>query len=344
MAHAVEQLAEEEIEIAQERVHAADVRQRDPEIAAIFARPRVECEDLRIAQSRTDRLAGLQVFVRHRAEGRQSALERQHHVARADEFLADLRLERADDLVLPHTGKAAPRAVVGDAKRRVGCAVDQVDFRSEPPPSLGEVGLLDRVAKVDFGDDRQDWHLEHDRVQPRSFDRDVDLLGPGDSSDGNEPLVEPEQAQQIDEVALEEAPATEVIELALREPQRAQLPDLVLNFADVGRQRHVGIAAFEAILDLRTREMMQHDLHHRELVEIGVEQRLDDHRGDGPARRSKERRRNRQGRGSADLTRSCGDGPSGVRASAHCVAASRVARRLRRRYHAVTYPTLSAPC
>jgi hypothetical protein len=24
--------------------------------------------------------------------------------------------------------------------------------------------------------------------------------------------------------------------------------------------------------------MMQHDLHHRELVQVGVEQRLDDHR------------------------------------------------------------------
>ena len=44
VAHAVEQLAEEEVEVAQERVHAADVGQRDAEVAAVLARPHVERE------------------------------------------------------------------------------------------------------------------------------------------------------------------------------------------------------------------------------------------------------------------------------------------------------------
>ena len=88
VAHAVEQLAEEEIEVAQEGVHAADVRQRDPEVAAILARPHVEREHLRIAQPRADRLARLQVLVRHRAERRQAVLERELDVAGADELRA----------------------------------------------------------------------------------------------------------------------------------------------------------------------------------------------------------------------------------------------------------------
>ena len=45
-----------------------------------------------------------------------------------------------------------------------------------------------------------------------------------------------------------------------------------------GAQVDAGVAALEAVLDLRAREMMQHDLHHRELVQVGVEQRRDDHR------------------------------------------------------------------
>ena len=36
-------------------------------------------------------------------------------------------------------------------------------------------------------------------------------------------------------------------------------------------------AALEAVLDLRLGEVMLHDLHHRELVQVGVEQRRNDH-------------------------------------------------------------------
>ena len=52
-----------------------------------------------------------------------------------------------------------------------------------------------------------------------------------------------------------------------------------LDLVDVRRQVDVGVAALEAVLDLRGGKMMQHDLHHRELVQVGVEQRLDDHAG-----------------------------------------------------------------
>ena len=89
VAHAVEQLAEEEVEVAQEGVHPADVGQRDPEVAAVLARPRVEREHLRVAQPRTDGLARLQVLVRHRAQRRQPHCHREPHVAGADELLAD---------------------------------------------------------------------------------------------------------------------------------------------------------------------------------------------------------------------------------------------------------------
>jgi len=40
----------------------------------------------------------------------------------------------------------------------------------------------------------------------------------------------------------------------------------------VRRQVDVRIAALEPVLDLRPRKMMQDDLHHREFVEVGIEQ------------------------------------------------------------------------
>ena len=65
---AVEQLAEVHVEVAQESVGAVGVGDRDAEVAAVFLRPLVEGEGLRVAQPRAERLAGLHVLVRHGAE------------------------------------------------------------------------------------------------------------------------------------------------------------------------------------------------------------------------------------------------------------------------------------
>ena len=81
-----------------------------------------------------------------------------------------------------------------------------------------------------------------------------------------------EQFQKVDKVALEESPASQVLELAAREAQPAQTADLAFDLGDVRRQVDPRRAAFEAVLHLRCREMVQHHLHHRELVQVGVEQ------------------------------------------------------------------------
>src|SRR6185312_1756527 len=110
---------------------------------------------------------------------------------------------------------------------------------------------------------REHRNFEKDRVQPWALDRNVDLaVFARQRADVDEALVELEQAEEIDEIALQEAPASHVIELAPAEAQPAQLRDLAPDFADVGLQVDSGVAAFEAVLDLRGREMVQHDLHH----------------------------------------------------------------------------------
>ncbi len=85
------------------------------------------------------------------------------------------------------------------------------------------------------------------------------------------------QAEQIDEVALEKAPAAQILELAPGKAQAAKAGDLALDLGDVRRQVDAWRAALEPVLDLRFRKMMQHDLHHGELVQVRVEQRVNDH-------------------------------------------------------------------
>ena len=53
-------------------------------------------EDLGVAQPRAERLAGLQVLVRHGAERRQAVLHREEHVAGADELRAAGSARRID--------------------------------------------------------------------------------------------------------------------------------------------------------------------------------------------------------------------------------------------------------
>jgi hypothetical protein len=63
----------------------------------------------------------------------------------------------------------------------------------------------------------------------------------------------------------------QVLEFVLAEAQRAQRPHLLADLVHVGHQVDARIAALEAVLDVRAREVMQHHLHHRELVQVGVE-------------------------------------------------------------------------
>jgi hypothetical protein len=159
--------------------------------------------------------------------------------------------------------------------------VDLRDLGIEPATALGQIGPGYRLAEIHFADDREHRHFEQDRVQPRPLDRDVDLARHRRRRQADEAPVELEQAEQIDEVALEETPAPQVFELFVRESQGAQCDDLALDLIEVRCQVDVRGPAFEAVFDLRTGKMVQHDLHHRELVQIGIEQRLDDHAGFG---------------------------------------------------------------
>ena len=236
-----------------------------------------------IAQPRAHRLARLQVLVRHRAQRRQAVLEREVDVAGADELRADAALSVRTHLVLPAPREPPPGAVIGDPELGVRHRVDLLDLGARaaagPPSRSGAAACCRKYTSLTIASTGTSNRIvcSHGPLIAMS-------ISPGAAAerpDLDEPLVELEQAEQVDEVALQEAPASAGNRArARREAQRAQRAVISRSiWPDVGRQVDARRAALEAVFDLRRREVMQHDLHHRELVEVGVEQRLDDHAG-----------------------------------------------------------------
>jgi len=117
-------------------------------------------------------------------------------------------------------------------------------------------------------------------MQPRTLDVDLDFaISLRRRGDRNVLFVQMEQREKLDEVALDEAHAPQIIELVVGEAQIAQLAHFVANLIDIRHEIDILGPAAEAVFHARGREMMQNDLHHRELVQISIEQRSNNHDG-----------------------------------------------------------------
>src|SRR5690606_27339767 len=81
---------------------------------------------------------------------------------------------------------------------------------------------------------------------------------------------------EVDEVRRHEAQPAQPLELIRREAQLAQRVDLRGDFIDVPGQVHPRGPAAEAVDRVRTRVLVQHRLHHGELVQVRVEQGFND--------------------------------------------------------------------
>jgi hypothetical protein len=150
---------------------------------------------------------------------------------------------------------------------------DQRDLLAQPAPAFREVGRLLRRAEVHLVDDGKHRYLEQDRVQPRSPDHDLDLAVVLRGRVDRDVLgIELEQPKEVDEVALDEAQAAEVGQLLLAKAQGAQPVDLLPDLVDMRCEVDARVATLEAVFDVRPGEVMQHHLHHRELVQVSVEQ------------------------------------------------------------------------
>lgn len=140
------------------------------------------------------------------------------------------------------------------------------------------IGFGNGMTEVDLVDDRKNRNLKKNRVQPRPFDHDVDAAGHfGTGRDGDVLRLEMKETEEIHKVALDEAKTAEIIELVLLHRQRTQVLDFLSNLIDIRTQIHTFGTATKAILHVGVRKLMQHALHHRELIEVGIEKRINNH-------------------------------------------------------------------
>ena len=123
-------------------------------------------------------------------------------------------------------------------------------------------------------------------MQPRPADRDVNLTR-RQRRDRDVFLVQAKQAEKVHKITLDEPHGPQIGQLRVLEMQAAQGADLLADFRGercqvkagaARRGRDLGIAALELVLHLRTRELMQHHLHHGEFVKVRIEKAGDDHR------------------------------------------------------------------
>ena len=280
VARPVKELAEVHVEVLQERFHAVDVGQRNAEVAAVLLGPHLKAVGLAVAQARSERLAGLKVFVRHGAHRNEAVVLGVHHVARARKDVAPhLADEGFDHLLLPAAREAPAGAEVADLEAAVvGFVQGHADLGAKPLHALGRVGLGHEMAEIDLVDDGKHRDFKENRMKPRAFDGDVDARRPvGVAAYMHVLRLEVKETQELDEVALDEAQPAQVLKLVFAQRKRTQVLDFSLNLLDVGREIDALGAAAKAVGAACTGELMQHALHHGELVEVGVEQGFDDH-------------------------------------------------------------------
>ena len=88
--------------------------------------------------------------------------------------------------------------------------------------------------------------------------------------------VEPEALEVVAEVGGEEADAAQVGDLLVREAQRAEVVELLVDGGDQRAKVDAGRAQAELDADVDGRKLVQHELPHRELVEILLQEGTDD--------------------------------------------------------------------
>jgi hypothetical protein len=223
----------------------------------------------------------LHALVRHRADRHQAVLESQLDVAGAAKVLRYLTGQRRDHFAVPLAREASPRAEVEElvgvlplVPRFGHVRLQVLDLRRQAAAPLGQHRRRGQLPEVQLVDDRQHEDLERGDVQQRSVRGDAQPVPVG--RDLEELHLEAEDAEPLDEVLLHIGARTEQRDVVLGEAQAAQVLDLLAHAIDQLAQRHLRrVAADELRHPGGFRVVVQHHLPHRELVEVGVEQRAD---------------------------------------------------------------------
>ncbi|MNM69342.1 hypothetical protein D3C81_809340 [compost metagenome] len=289
MPQAIEQLGEVQVEITQERIHGDAVGQGDAQQPPVFPHPALQRGGLAIDQARAELLVRHEPFVGHGADRLELVLTGQVHVAGADEAAREVALENVHHGFLYPVGEAPPGAEVGQLETGqfigAGLGLEPVEVVIQALADLFDHHLTIAVAVAHFADDRQQRDFVENHVQPRSAHADRQLPG-AIQANLHEAQVEAEQAEKADEVWLDERDLLQVGQLVVRDADIGQLLDLVTDFRQIGREV-LAIAAAELPLHLGVGVVVQHRLHHAQLVEVGVQQVLHDSLGECAVRHAR---------------------------------------------------------
>ena len=281
LAQAVVELGEVQVEVLEEKLGADAVGQRDTEAAAVFAHPVFQGGVLALAQA-PQLLVHHQPLVRHGADQRQVELIGQVRVAGADELAGEVAAHDVDHFALGLERQAPPRGKVGHAQVGQLFAAEvflqPVELLIELASDVfqGHIGVFVTVAQL--ADQGQHRLLEHDAVQHRADDADVQLAV--DFADVDIAQVETEQAKKalvIRGEVFAKARVEQKAQLAFTHVQAGELFQLIAQCRDQVTELFPGTHD-EVVFHIDVGVLVQHGLHHGEGVVVGVEQALD-HRG-----------------------------------------------------------------
>src|SRR5471030_592154 len=277
VAQAVEELGEIHVEVTEESISGDAVGQGDPQQAAILANPAIKGGYLAIYQPWAELLMGHDPLVGHGAQRFHVQLAGKMHVAGADEAPREIVLEHVHHFFLHSVRKAAPGAEIGNLQLgqfvAAGVGGQPVELAIELLAGLLQNDFPVAIAVTHFADDRQHRYFEQNHMQPRTAPADEQLAVLNAGVDVAQ--VEAEQAKKSKEIRLHEADALQETQLVGAQAQFGETLDLVTDFRQV-RAQILAVTATELPFDFDVRVVVQHRLHHRQFVKVGVEQVLHD--------------------------------------------------------------------
>ncbi|MDF9901052.1 UNVERIFIED_ORG: hypothetical protein OKW16_004919 [Pseudomonas reinekei] len=201
----------------------------------------------------------------------------QVHVAGADKASGEVVLEHIHHFFLYAIREAAARAEVGHLQLgqfiAAGVGAQPVELAVELLAGLLQHDFAVAIAIAYLADQRQQRHFEQDHMQPGAaqandqlavFDTGVEVA-----------QVEAKQAEKAQEIRLQEADAFQKAQLIGAQAQFGQALDLETDLRQV-RAQILAVTATKLPFDFDVGVVVQHRLHHRQFVEVGVEQVLHD--------------------------------------------------------------------
>ncbi len=277
MAQAIEELGEVQIEIGEEGIHGNGVGQRDTEQPPVFAYPAIQRGNLTVDQPRPELLMGHDPLVSHGAQRLDVQLAGQVHIAGADEACREVLVQAGDDFFLHLERKAPPRSEVRHLQLgqfiAAGVGLQPVELAIQLISCLAHDHVRKPRAVAHFAYRRQQRYLEQDHMQPRPAQANAQLI----VLDTNVEVaqVEAEQPEKTQEIGLHEVDAFKKCQLVVSQAQLAHRLDVLTNLAKV-RAQVLAVAAAELPFDVDVGVVMQHRLHHRQLVQVSIQQILHD--------------------------------------------------------------------